>query len=77
MKASSDRAPGDSGGWGFRRLVSRGSGRQGLVMSNEAAANALRGELQLALDTQAHFGKKEEEEEAGTSMSTERLGAQR
>ncbi|KAL5211079.1 hypothetical protein ABZP36_006702 [Zizania latifolia] len=74
-----------------------------LALSNEAAANALRGELQLALDTQARFGgghgsagddaesccygendvavradgEKEEEEEAGTSTSAERLGAPR
>ncbi|KAG8097749.1 hypothetical protein GUJ93_ZPchr0013g35962 [Zizania palustris] len=76
-----------------------------LALSNEATANALRGELQLALDTQAHLGgghgsagddaesccygendvavraddgeKEEEEAEAGTSTSAERLGAPR
>ncbi|KAG8048482.1 hypothetical protein GUJ93_ZPchr0009g1949 [Zizania palustris] len=70
------------GGRGFGRLVSKVSGQRssrwrGLALSNEDIANALRDELQLALDTQAHFGKKEEEEEAGTSTSTERLRAPR
>ncbi|KAG8048582.1 hypothetical protein GUJ93_ZPchr0009g891 [Zizania palustris] len=63
MKASGGRAPGDSGRWG-------------LALSNEAAVNALCGELQLALDTQAHFDEKQEEE-AETSTSTKRLRAPR
>ncbi|KAG8064111.1 hypothetical protein GUJ93_ZPchr0004g38146 [Zizania palustris] len=45
------RAVGLPGGRGSERLVSGGSGRRGLALSNEAVANALRRELQLAVDT--------------------------